>query len=44
MTQRFMVQGMTCNGCLNKVKKAVESIEGVSGVVIDLASGRLSFA
>ncbi|MEJ6664156.1 MAG: cation transporter [Flavobacteriaceae bacterium] len=44
MIQRFMVQGMTCNGCLNKVKKAVESIEGVSAVVIDLASGRLSFA
>jgi copper chaperone CopZ len=43
MIHSFLVTGMTCNGCLNKVKKAVESIDGVSDVAIDLSTGRLSF-
>ncbi|MFT5171556.1 MAG: copper chaperone [Candidatus Marinamargulisbacteria bacterium] len=36
------VAGMTCQGCANKVKSAVESINGVSACEVDLSSGRIS--
>ena len=35
------VRGMTCGNCVKHVDKAVRSVRGVSGVQIDLASGRV---
>ena len=37
------VNGMTCMHCVNTVKKAVESIDGVTNVVVDLGSKRVAF-
>jgi copper chaperone len=34
------IQGMTCGGCVNSVKRALAALPGVSGVEVDLASGQ----
>jgi copper chaperone len=36
------IDGMTCSHCETAVKKALESVEGVEGVTVDLAAGRAS--
>jgi copper chaperone len=36
------VQGMTCGGCVNSVKRALGNIAGVTQADVDLASGRVS--
>jgi uncharacterized protein len=36
----LLVQGMTCNGCVNSVKRVLSSQPGVAGVEVDLASGQ----
>jgi len=33
------VTGMTCGGCVAKVKNALEAVEGVSEAVVDLQTG-----
>lgn len=38
------VKGMTCMHCQETVRKAVDSIEGVEDVKIDLTSGRVAFS
>ena len=38
------VSGMSCMGCVNSVKKLVGALPGVSGVEVDLASGRVDVA
>lgn len=38
----FSVTGMNCNHCRASVEKAISSVAGVSGVSVDLASGRAS--
>ena len=40
----FRVQGMTCGGCAKHVEKALRSVVGVSGVVIDVAKGTATIA
>lgn len=35
------VQGMTCGSCVKHVTKAIESLDGVESVHIDLQSGRV---
>lgn len=35
------VRNMTCGSCVAHVKKALGALEGVSGVDVDLASGRV---
>jgi copper chaperone len=40
-TLTLTVSGMTCMGCVNSVKKLVGALPGVSGVQVDLASGRV---
>lgn len=35
------ITGMTCQHCVMRITKAVEGIEGVSEVKVDLASGKL---
>lgn len=36
----FKVEGMTCNHCKANVEKAILGVEGVTGVTIDLSSGK----
>ena len=36
----LLVQGMSCNGCVNSVKRVLSSQPGVEAVEVDLASGR----
>lgn len=38
----YAVQGMTCNHCAASVTEEVEQVSGVTGVAVDLDSGRLS--
>jgi uncharacterized membrane protein YraQ (UPF0718 family)/copper chaperone CopZ len=33
------VAGMTCNGCVNKLTRALQAVDGVDSVVVDLDSG-----
>ncbi len=33
------VQGMTCNHCVNTVRRALMSLEGVSEVKVELSTG-----
>ena len=35
------VQGMTCGSCVNHVTKALEALDGVQSVHVDLQSGRV---
>jgi len=42
MTQiNLSVQGMTCGSCVNHVTKAIEALDGVESVHVDLQSGRV---
>lgn len=38
-TELLKVMGMTCNGCTNKVSKALNGINGVRDVDVSLAKG-----
>jgi copper chaperone CopZ len=38
----YTVSGMTCTGCANNVSKQVSTVEGVTGVEIDVASGTVA--
>ncbi len=35
----YGVNGMTCGGCAKHVEKALRSVTGVTGVVMDVAKG-----
>lgn len=39
MTQKYNISGMTCNGCLLKVQKLLEQVNGVNNVNINLEKG-----
>ncbi|MFP5373193.1 MAG: heavy-metal-associated domain-containing protein [Actinomycetes bacterium] len=41
-TATFTVVGMTCGHCVNSVTEEVSSVEGVTGVDVDLDSGALT--
>ena len=41
-TTEYTVTGMTCQHCVDAVTKEVSGIEGVTGVDVDLDSGRVS--
>lgn len=43
-TATFTVTGMTCGHCVASVKEEVSEIPGVTGVEVDLESGRLDVA
>lgn len=36
------VEGMSCNHCVNSVKKAVGALDGISGVEVDLKAGKVT--
>lgn len=40
-TSTYTVSGMTCGHCVQAVKTEIEKIDGVTGVDIDLATGRV---
>ncbi|MBU3068129.1 copper ion binding protein [Nocardia sp. NEAU-G5] len=40
-TSTYTVTGMTCGHCVSSVQKEIGGIEGVTGVEVDLASGRV---
>jgi len=37
------VQGMKCQHCSGSVQKALENLDGISGVKVDLKTGLVSF-
>lgn len=37
------VQGMKCQHCSGSVQKALENLDGISGVKVDLDTGLVSF-
>lgn len=41
-TTEYTVTGMTCQHCVNAVTEEVAEINGVTGVDVDLGSGRVS--
>jgi len=41
-TATYTVVGMTCGHCVNAVTEEVSEVPGVTGVDVDLASGRLT--
>lgn len=40
-TLTLSVTGMSCMGCVNSVKNLVNALPGITGIEIDLASGRV---
>jgi copper chaperone len=38
----YTVEGMTCAHCVASVEEEVRELEGVEGVEVDLASGRVT--
>jgi copper chaperone CopZ len=38
----FVVEGMTCGHCVLSVREEVSEVPGVSGVTVDLETGRLT--
>ncbi|MBA9002321.1 MULTISPECIES: heavy-metal-associated domain-containing protein [Thermomonospora] len=41
-TSTYTVVGMTCGHCVASVKEEVGEVPGVTGVEVDLASGRMT--
>jgi copper ion binding protein len=41
-TSTYVVKGMTCGHCVKSVSTEVGALAGVSGVDVDLASGRVT--
>ena len=41
-TNTYTVQGMTCAHCVQSVTEEVSEVPGVTGVDVDLASGRVT--
>ena len=41
-TTTFQVQGMTCGHCVSSVQSEVSTIDGVTAVDVDLATGQLT--
>ena len=44
VTSTYTVKGMTCEHCVRSVTEEVSAVDGVSGVEVDLASGRVTVA
>ncbi len=38
--KQYVVEGITCAGCVNSVEKALKSVEGVEQVNVNLATGK----
>lgn len=42
MSDTYTVTGMTCEHCVASVTEEVTALRGVTGVTVDLATGRLT--
>ena len=42
MKEKYLIEGMTCNGCERTVQKVISNIEGVSSAKADLASSTVA--
>ncbi|GGL25249.1 heavy-metal-associated domain-containing protein [Planomonospora parontospora] len=42
MTVTYTVAGMTCGHCVSSVTEEIGAVPGVTGVDVDLATGRVS--
>lgn len=42
MEQRFQVSGMTCGHCVRAVTQAIEALDPVARVTVDLAAGTVT--
>ncbi len=42
MTSTYSISGMTCDHCVLSVREEVSEVSGVTGVDVDLASGRMT--
>ena len=43
MKTKIKVTGMSCEHCVKRVTKAIESIAGIKDVQVDLKSGKATF-
>ena len=43
-TATYRVTGMTCDNCVQAVRREVSRLAGVTDVTVDLASGQLTIA
>jgi copper chaperone len=43
-TREYIVEGMTCEHCVRSVTEEVSEVAGVTGVEVELSSGRLTVA
>ena len=41
-TRSYTVSGMTCNHCVASVREEVSEVDGVSAVVVELSTGRVT--
>ena len=41
LSEKFVVQGMTCEGCANKIKKSVSQVEGAELISFDIPAGEV---
>lgn len=41
MIKKIKVEGMSCGHCVKRVEKALNAIDGVTGVVVDLTLGQV---
>ncbi|MEU0539604.1 heavy metal-associated domain-containing protein [Nocardia sp. NPDC005978] len=41
-TSTYTVSGMSCGGCVGKVKNEIGKLSGIDGVDIELATGRMT--
>lgn len=44
MEKKLTVKGMSCGHCKGAVTKAVETVDGVENVTVDLATGRVTYS
>lgn len=42
--ETIAIKGMSCQHCVGSVKKALEAIEGITDVVVDLDGAKASFS
>jgi copper chaperone CopZ len=42
--KKMIVKGMSCEHCRTAVTKAVETVDGVENVTVDLATGKVTYS
>ena len=40
---KIKIKGMSCQHCVQTIKKALEEIDGITNVAVDLATGEVTF-